>query len=121
MKSRIKPIDGFPDYFVTTEGKIYSARRGTYLNPTKGTRDGYLMALLPDCSGVRKGLRIHRLVAQAFIQNPEQKPCVNHIDGNRKNNSVENLEWVTHSENSVHAYKRTGGWGNNKRYAKSPT
>ena len=57
--------------------------------------------------GHTKYCRIHRLVAQAFIPNPENKPTVNHIDGNKMNNTVENLEWATQSENQLHAI-RTG-------------
>jgi len=112
---RMEPIDGFPDYLVTTEGKIYSVKRGRYLLPNKGNSDGYHLVLLPDGAGVRRGLLVHRLVAQAFIPNPEQKCCVNHVDGDRKNNAVDNLEWVTQKENAIHAFQRTGGWGRNKK------
>lgn len=51
----------------------------------------------------KKSHSIHRLVAIAFIPNPENKPCVNHINRNRSDNSIENLEWVTHKENAEHA------------------
>lgn len=55
-----------------------------------------------------KRFQIHRLVAQAFIPNPLNKPCVNHIDGNGLNNNVYNLEWVTYSENEKHSYDILG-------------
>jgi len=53
----------------------------------------------------KKNFRIHRLVALHFMPNPFNKPCINHIDGNKNNYSLDNLEWVTHSENTKHAFK----------------
>jgi hypothetical protein len=54
----------------------------------------------------KKNMYIHRLVAEAFIDNPENKKFVNHIDYDKANNNIDNLEWVTHSENVIHANKR---------------
>ena len=55
------------------------------------------------CNG--KNMQFHRIVANTFIPNPLNKPCINHIDGNKNNNNISNLEWCTHSENTIHAYK----------------
>lgn len=65
-------------------------------------KDGYLYVGLSRDSKVNN-FKIHRLLATVWIPNPENKPCVNHIDGNKMNNSLDNLEWVTHKENEHHS------------------
>jgi hypothetical protein len=68
------------------------------------SKAGYLRVELWD-KGRGKKHSIHRLLAEAFIPNPEGKPQVNHIDGDKTNNALSNLEWVTQSENQKHAYE----------------
>ncbi len=70
------------------------------------TQHGYYQAYLSK-HGLTKGITVHRLLALAFIPNPSKKRAVNHKDGNKKNNNLSNLEWVTDSENVRHAF-RTG-------------
>jgi len=67
------------------------------------TIKGYLTVNLVN-RGKRKSVRVHRLVAKAFIENGENKPCVNHEDGVKTNNNVNNLSWCTYSENEKHSY-----------------
>jgi len=94
-------------YIITDEGKLYSLMSGKkkLLKPTKVKRrqTSYEETRIRFADGKNKGVKIHRLVAQAFIPNPENKPQVNHIDSNGLNNHVSNLEWVTNKENHRHS------------------
>ena len=96
----MKSIDGFPNYLVAKEGKAYSKRYKKYLKH-KTNNDGYQMVYLQE-NGKQKEFSIHRLVATAFIPNPENKGYVNHKNGNKLDNHVNNLEWTTNSENVQH-------------------
>lgn len=86
-------------YEVSPDGHIRNKTTKRVLREFVG-KDGYLRTQLH-----RKTTLIHRIVATAFIPNPNNLPEVNHKDGNKQNNSVSNLEWVTRSENQTHAYK----------------
>lgn len=95
---------GFMHYFVTYDGRVYSNITADYL-VGNFSFDGYLRVLLKRDSGGYVTIGIHRLVAMAYLPNPENKPEVNHIDGNKLNNAVWNLEWCNGWENVEHALK----------------
>lgn len=92
-----------PNYFVTTDGKVYSEKYGYRVELKQSEHKGYRRVTLSQ-DNKRTQYPVHRLVAEAFIPNPEEKPFVNHIDGNKRNNIVKNLAWCTGSENQRHAY-----------------
>ena len=92
-------IQDFPNYEVSTLGNVRNSNTGRVLKLT--CKGGYLFVGLSQNSN-GKTLAVHRLVALAFIDNPENKPQVNHKDKNRGNNIVSNLEWSTASENNIH-------------------
>ena len=114
----IKEINGFPGYFVSDTGYVFCNLGKGNRDKTKTVSEPYILKGRP--CGKRKYLRvylrdpttnkrkdyyIHRLVAAAFIPNPDNKPCVNHINCNTQDNSVTNLEWVTTAENNMHTFK----------------
>lgn len=115
MKKEIwKPVKGYEKYYeVSSNGEVrrltkktnhkcgYAILKPMMLKQQKD-RIGYLAITLQH-NNVRKTFKVHRLVAEAFIPNPEGKVEVNHIDGNKQNNCVSNLEWVSHKENINHA------------------
>lgn len=91
------------NYEVDASSRIYNITTGYEIIQVKN-RDGYLtVRLWKDNKPIVK--TVHRIVAIAFVDNPDNKPCVNHIDGVKQNNLVSNLEWVTYSENTKHSYE----------------
>ena len=92
----VEIVDG--GYFAAPSGNIYN-RHGDLM---VGAVDhcGYRHVILN-----RKNRNVHRVIAETFIPNPQNLPCVNHKDGNKLNNSVSNLEWCTHSENVLHSFE----------------
>lgn len=98
-----KPIKESNNYGVNIHGEVFSFIKGRRLKPMVD-KDGYLTINIYLVKGRYKTLKIHRLVAQAFIENEKDKPQVNHINGDKKDNRVENLEWTTSSENAKHKF-----------------
>lgn len=117
LKRKWKEVKGYEGrYIVSNYGEIISLPR--YKNnhnqlqyvepkdmiPHVNNKNGYVYVMLYKDTE-EKNIRLHRIVAEAFIPNPNNLPQVNHIDGNKQNNRVDNLEWCTGSKNIKHAYK----------------
>ena len=105
-----KLIEEFPNYMINHQGIVRNTSTCHKIKQT--VNQGRLMVCLWK-NNKKKHQFVHRLIAKAFIPNPSNKPQINHIDGNPLNNNIENLEWVTDSENKYHAH-RTGLINNRK-------
>ena len=97
--------ESFPNFEISNYGRLRNVTTGTIYNQTIH-KSGYKTV----CASLgsrndKKLFKIHRCVAESFIPNPDNKPMINHIDGVKTNNNVNNLEWVTGKENTQHAYK----------------
>ena len=94
----------YPNYFVNQQGDVFSTKKGDIKKLKPGRTDGYLQVWISKNINEAKGIYVHRLVAETFIPNPENKSDVNHKNGIKTDNRVENLEWATRGENMGHAY-----------------
>lgn len=106
MQQEWTRIVGFSNYEVSDDGCVRNVGNKREIKTHIHSKTSpYLNVIIANDEGKKKHKNIHRLVAEAFINNPQNKPCVNHKDGNKLNNHKDNLEWVTHSENDLHAFR----------------
>lgn len=109
-KVELKSVKGYPDYSVNTDGVVFSHKRGQTVEIRGSVWMGYRKVTLSN-GGKTKTIAVHRLVAETFLTRPRGSNVVNHIDGNKGNNKLSNLEWTTHEGNSRHcADKLTPGY-----------
>lgn len=101
-------IPNFSRYKISSFGNIFDIKRNIQYNFSNTKEDNYISVSLVNDNNIRCSFSVHKLVAVAFIENPLQLTIVNHIDGNKKNNNVSNLEWCTSSYNTKHWHKLEG-------------
>lgn len=91
-------LKGFSGYQIYEDGRVYSLKSNKFLTQFPNAK-GYLRVTMVNDDGVSKNMRVNRLVAMAFIENPEGLSDVDHIDGNKQNNHVSNLQWMASADN----------------------
>lgn len=99
-------IESLTNYSVDSKGVVQNTVTGRVIKPHFTA--GYPVVRIRDKAGKKTNYYVHRLVAQTYLPNPDNKPFVNHIDGDPSNCRVENLEWCTQKENIYHSKKITG-------------
>jgi|VirMetMinimDraft_7_1064189.scaffolds.fasta_scaffold59020_2 hypothetical protein len=105
MEEIWKDIEGFEGkYQISNTNKVKSNHFGKSIILKPALNTGGYNSVSLSLNNKAKSVTLHRLIMTAFIANPDNKPCINHIDGNKLNNSLSNLEWCTYSENLKHAY-----------------
>jgi len=100
-----KPIPNFSNYLIDKNANIYSLFTRKYLIPS--SNNAYLNIGLINDNEQKKRMYIHRLLAITFLDNPDNKPCIDHIDRNTRNNNLENLRWCTSKENRRNSRRQT--------------
>ena len=100
-----KSINGYEHYYISNTGKIKNTKnnKNKLLNPI--IRENKYSSITLYKNNNKKSFTMHRLIAIYFIPNPENKPCVNHINGLKYDFNIDNLEWCTYSENEIHSVK----------------
>ena len=104
----LKPVPGFENYFASQNGDVYKIKYKIHGDPVINKlrpailKNGYVQFKLFDENGNQHGFYQHRIIAMLFIENPLEKKCVNHKDGDRSHNNIDNLEWCTYTENNRH-------------------
>lgn len=97
-----RDIDGFPGYKISIDGTVIG-KRGKKLKYGINKNGYCLFVFIKD--GVRYNKMLHRLLMEAFVENINNLPCINHIDGNKLNNNISNLEYISYSDNTKHSYR----------------